>query len=122
MLEVLNACEILKRADYLSSVSGGGYIAGYVHAHLKKDGEAYAGMFLTEQIDKLKDYGYYLTPGKNGWERFWSRIRMGGALVVSFLMNWIWVVALAGVLIFGLKYFYYALFISPFFQVVSSVS
>ena len=47
VLEVLNACQILKRADYLSSVSGGGYIAGYVHAHLNKDGrKAYERMFL----------------------------------------------------------------------------
>ena len=79
---------ILKRADYLSSVSGGGYIAGYVHSHLNKYGPlAYAGMFLTEQIDNLKNYGYYLTPGQNGWERFWSKLRMGGALVISFLLN-----------------------------------
>ena len=117
VMEVLNACQILKRADYLSSVSGGGYIAGYVHAHLNKYREnAYAGMFLTEQIAKLKDYGYYLTPGQNRWERFWSKLRMGGALVISFLMNLIWVVALVGVLIFGIKFFYYALFNSPYFQ------
>ena len=97
VLEVLNACQILKRADYLSSVCGRGYIAGYVHAHLNKYREnAYAEMFLTEQIAKLKDYGYYLTPGQNRWERFWSKLRMGGALVISFLMNLIWVVALVG--------------------------
>ena len=75
------------------------------------------GCFYRQQIDKLKDYGYYLTPGQNRWERFWSRLRMGGALVVSFLMNWIWVVALAGVLIFGLKFFFYALFTWPYFPV-----
>jgi predicted acylesterase/phospholipase RssA len=105
VLEVLNACRILRRADYLSSVSGGGYIAGYVHSHLHKDGpKAYDQMFDNSEIERLKQYGYYLTPGETWLDRFWNRVRMSGALTVSFLLNWIWVLALAATLIFGLKY------------------
>jgi predicted acylesterase/phospholipase RssA len=116
VLEVLNACDILKRADYLSSVSGGGYIAGYVHAHVKKDGPcAYRQMFSQEAINSLRNSGYYLAPGR-GLKQIWSRLRMSGTLVASLLMNWIWVMALAGVLIFGSKVISYHLNLLPLYQ------
>ena len=40
ILEILNKVGILPKADYLSTVSGGGYIGGYIHAKLwQKDAE-----------------------------------------------------------------------------------
>ena len=96
VLEVLNACHILEQADYLSSVSGGGYIAGFVTSHLKRDGQqAYRQMFSPPEIDRLRKYSFYLTPGRGQWLNI-NRIRLLGALVASFLMNCIWIAALAG--------------------------
>ena len=104
VLEVLNSCHVLEQADYLSSVSGGGYIAGYVTSHLRRDGrQAYKHMFLPAEIDSLRKYSFYLTPGQ-GRGLTLSRLRLVGALVASFLMNCIWIAALSGILIFGLKY------------------
>ena len=48
-------------------------------------------------------YSFYLTPGQ-GRGLTLSRLRLVGALVASFLMNCIWIAALSGILIFGLKY------------------
>lgn len=105
VLEVLNNCGILSRADYLSSVSGGGYIASYVHARLKQGGpEAYQELFTENEINTLRDYGYYLTPGKSLLrEKLWSYLRLAGAVAGSFLLNLVWVVALFGTLLFFLK-------------------
>ncbi len=111
VLEVLNTCGVLERADYLSSVSGGGYIAGYVHARLKQDGPgAYAKLFSLDKIDALRNFAYYLAPGRDLKEKTWSRLRMWGAVAASLIMNWVWVLALAGVVIYFFKSFYYLLY------------
>ncbi len=112
VLEVFNSCQVLEQADYLSSVSGGGYIAGYVTSHLRKDGrQAHKEMFLPPGIDWLRQHSFYLTPGRGRWLTL-SRLRLVGALVASFLMNCIWIAALAGIVTFGVKFFLSYLFSS----------
>jgi hypothetical protein len=103
ILEVLNKCGILPLADYLSTVSGGGYIGGYVHATLSKNDcpktskqagkqGPYASLFLKEHIEHLKKYGYYLAPG-TGLIKVFNRLRLGGGFAASFIMNLVWVLA-----------------------------
>lgn len=86
ILEVLNKCGILQLADYLSTVSGGGYIGGYVHATLNKDDCSnrsndagqhglYARLFHEDHIEHFKKYGYYLAPGTK-WVKFFNRLRL----------------------------------------------
>ncbi len=108
VLEVLNACQVLSRADYLSSVSGGGYIGGYVHAKIKQGGSAsFQRLFAKKEIDRLRNYGFYLTPGKGLFKKLWNYLRMFGAVTASLLMNWVWVIALFGILVYGVKGLYF---------------
>lgn len=103
ILEVLNKCGVLPLADYLSTVSGGGYIGGYVHATLykndcsktSKDAEQhglYASLFPEDHIEHFKKYGYYLAPG-TGLIKVLNRLRLAGGFVASFIMNLVWVLA-----------------------------
>ena len=95
-LEVLNSCGILRKADYLSTVSGGGYIGGYVQSklHLRPD---WNGLFSVEDQKYLQSHGDYLAPGQT-FSRTMARIRLAGALVASLLMNWIWILLVALIL------------------------
>ncbi len=94
VLEVFNKCGILKLADYLSTVSGGGYIGGYVHAKLKGGlNDAYDKLFSGDDIKYLKEHGDYLIPGE-GIRKTFNRFRFGGAFLFSVLMNWVWALSL----------------------------
>ncbi len=88
-LEALHRQGILRKADYLSSVSGGGYIAGYVHSKLTCDPET---LFSQADIERLRRGGNYLTPGE-GLARRFAQLRLAGAYVASLVMNWVWLVA-----------------------------
>ncbi len=116
ILEVLNKCGILRLADYLSTVSGGGYIGGYVHATLNKDGCSnrsndagqhgpYARLFHEDHIEHFKKYGYYLAPGTK-WIKFFNRLRLAGGFAASFIMNLVWVLAAFFSLASFLRYAY----------------
>lgn len=105
VLKILNKCGILPLADYISSVSGGGYIGGYVHAKLRRAGsakESYAELFSENDVKHFKEYGYYLTPG-SGVKECINKLRFAGVFVFSLLMNWIWVFALFSTLFFALQ-------------------
>ncbi len=109
ILEVLNKAGILKRADYLSTVSGGGYIGGYVHGKLKKEGQhnnPYLSLFPKEDIEQLRQRGYFLTPGR-GLNKIFNTLKFAGAFIYSLLMNWIWVATLFLTIIFLLKSLYH---------------
>ena len=62
-LKTLNRFGILKKADYLSSVSGGGYTHSYVQATVKETGSLDA-LFTEEHVDTMRQHGEYLTPGQ----------------------------------------------------------
>jgi hypothetical protein len=96
-LKVLNDFCVLSKADYLSSVSGGGYAASYVHAKLnvnRVQKNPYETLFIPGDINHIKNKGEYLAPGK-GFTRKLNRMRLAGAFVFSLLMNWIWVILFA---------------------------
>ena len=62
-LKTLNKFGILKRADYLSTVSGGGYTGAYVQATLKNEGD-FNQLFADQHIEYMRSRGEYLVPGK----------------------------------------------------------
>lgn len=81
-LKTLNRFGILKRADYLSTVSGGGYTHAYVQGTLKQEGD-YKCLFTEEQIDSMRQHGEYLTPGRGYWKTFNTLL-----LAVAFGVSW----------------------------------
>lgn len=92
VLATLNKHCFLEQTDYLSSVSGGGYTASYIHASLKKYGSAanaFARLFNDNDITHLRNYGCYLTP--NG---VFDYFKLAGAYLYSFCMNLVWVLSL----------------------------
>lgn len=82
-LKTLNKFGILKRADYLSSVSGGGYTHSYVQGTLKEEG-GYECLFTTDHVAAMRKHGEYLIPGQGFW-------KTGNAflLAVAFLISWL---------------------------------
>jgi len=102
-LQVLNQFGLLRLADYLSTVSGGGYLGGYVHARLRHRRDAadpFAELFTPADRERLLAYGRYLAPG-SGVRRLWNLFRLIGALVASLVMNWVWVSALLALVVAG---------------------
>jgi hypothetical protein len=107
-LEVLEGCGILLKADYLSTVSGGGFMGGYVQTRLHSRSEA-KELFSREDLSRLCAYGQYLAPAygsrpdrdEGDSDSFVARhgklrkqlnnIRLVGAFAASLVMNWFWV-------------------------------
>jgi hypothetical protein len=83
-LRTLNLFKILEKADYLSTVSGGGYTGAYIQATLKKEG-MYDELFDEEHLEHLRRYGAYLIPGQNNWEKLWNTL----LLIIGFLASWL---------------------------------
>ncbi|HXN48405.1 MAG TPA: hypothetical protein VN893_17280, partial [Bryobacteraceae bacterium] len=96
-LEVLNRAGIFRSADYLSTVSGGGYLGGYVQAALRYHGETsqdpYSGLFSPAVQDQLMAGRHYLAPGSGLAGRF-RLLCFLAAIVTSLALNLIWMVAL----------------------------
>lgn len=104
-LEALNRFGLLEDADYLSSVSGGGYLAGYVHGTLWSDTgqrNAFRRLFSKEDYSRLQTYRDYLTPGQKARGLF-SALKVAGSLAASILLNGSWIAALFVALYFLLS-------------------
>ncbi|MDO8368332.1 MAG: hypothetical protein Q7T20_16140 [Saprospiraceae bacterium] len=96
-LKTLNKYGILQKADYLSSVSGGGYTHSYVQgtAKVTKD---FSKLFSTEHIEAMREHGEYMVPhtgilGKNG-----NLTLLIIAFVVSWLMSLVSPIIVGGIL------------------------
>ena len=87
-LQTLNDLDVLKRADYLSTVSGGGYTGAYIQATLKKEKGNYDQLFKDAHIDHMRKNGEYLMPGR-GIEKFLNRIILVVGFFISLLMSWL---------------------------------
>lgn len=103
-LKTLNKFGILKQADYLSTVSGGGYTHSYVQATVKKVGD-FDKLFTDEQIDSMRQHGEYLIPRK-GLGTFGNAMLLAVAVVVSWLMSMI-----SPFIVGGIVYYLYMIFI-----------
>jgi len=93
VMEVLNKNCLLSKADYLFSVSGGGYSASYIHATLYKNGStpgAFDKLFDAKDIDHIRSYDSYLAPS-TGLGKVLNSFKLVGAFIYSFFMNLIWV-------------------------------
>ncbi len=96
ILKTLNKFGILKKADYLSTVSGGGYTGAYVQSLLKKKSseikdqpeEAYEKLFHQDHINYLRDRGEYMMPGV-GKGKVWNTFILVIGYLVSTLMSWV---------------------------------
>ena len=100
LLKTLNRFGILKKADYLSSVSGGGYTHSYVQATAKAQGTM-EDLFNEKHIAALREHGEYLTPGKGIWKTANSLVLLV-AVVVSWFMS-----ILSPLILFGIFYYAY---------------
>jgi hypothetical protein len=99
-LKTLNRFGILKRADYLSTVSGGGYTHSYIQGTLKQEG-GFECLFTDEQINAMRQHGEYLIPGQGFWKNYNTFL-----LTVAFLVSW--VMSLISLLIVtGIVYYVY---------------
>jgi hypothetical protein len=102
-LEILNAYGILEKADFLSTVSGGGYLGSFVHGklwHKRNKSNPFRHLFEPDDIKRFRDHRQYLTPGKGKVYGAASSIQLFSAYLVSFIMNLIWIVSLAVTLYF----------------------
>ena len=81
-LKTLNRFGILKKADYLSSVSGGGYTHAYVQTTLKAEGD-FQKIFTQEHIDSMRMHGEYMIPGQGFYKNANTIL-----LAVAFLVSW----------------------------------
>ena len=86
-LRTLNKVSVLEKADYLSTVSGGGYTGAFIQATLKNTGN-YKELFKKEHIDYFRKRGNYLIPGR-GLEKMWNRLMLVVGFLVSLVMSWI---------------------------------
>lgn len=98
LLKTLNLFGILERADYISSVSGGGYTGAYVQATLKNQGDTEA-LFHEDHIEYMRSRGEYMIPGK-GYVKMWNRIILVVGYLISLLMSWIAPI-IVGLLLYG---------------------
>lgn len=95
-LKTLNKFGILQKADYLSTVSGGGYTHSYVQTTAKSKGD-FKELFTPEQIAALRKHGEYLTPGQGLWKTA-NTFLMAVAFVVSWVMSLISPIIVLGIL------------------------
>ncbi len=102
ILKTLNRFGILKKADYLSSVSGGGYTHAYVQATTKETGDL-DQLFNDQHIADMRQHGEYLTPGTGIW-KLGNTFLLLVAVVISWCMS-----ILSPLILGGMVYFAYGI-------------
>ena len=85
-LKTLNKFRILEKADYLSTVSGGGYTGAYVQATVKEEG-SFDELFSDEKINRLREYGDYFIPGQGKLDKLWNTLTLVVGYLVSLAMS-----------------------------------
>jgi hypothetical protein len=99
-LKTLNRFGILQKADYLSTVSGGGYTHHYVQGTVKET-EDFSKLFTDEQVDAMRQHGEYLIPGQ-GLQKSINTLLLFVSFGVSWLMSLI-----SPMIIIGIVYYIY---------------
>jgi Patatin-like phospholipase len=85
-LRTLNLFKILEKADYVSTVSGGGYTGAYLQTTIKEK-NGYDGLFDEDKISYLRSYGNYLIPGQSKLGKLWNTALLTFGFLVSWLMS-----------------------------------
>ena len=104
VLKTLNKFGILQQADYLSTVSGGGYTHSYILATAKQTGN-FEKLFTDEHINSMRLHGEYMIPRK-GLGPFGNTMLLTVAFLVSWLMSLI-----SPVIVGGIVYYLYRIII-----------
>ncbi len=99
-LKTLNKFGILKKADYLSTVSGGGYTGSYIQATLKETG-GYDKILTEDHAAAFRKHGEYMIPGIGIWKYVNFAI-----LAVGFLVSWI-MSLISPIIVGGVVYYLY---------------
>ena len=85
-LKTLNLFKIIRKADYISTVSGGGYTGSYIQATLKSKG-TFDALFDEKRIRHLRNYGNYFVPGQKSTSKQWNGFLLLIGYLGSFLMS-----------------------------------
>ena len=89
IIEELNRVNLVEKADYLSSVSGGGYLASYIHAERNKSTPtSYDQLFNDKIINQIRESRTHLFIWAN--YKLLSIIAIFFIAVLSFILNWLW--------------------------------
>ncbi len=100
-LKVLNENNVFRLADYLSTVSGGGFTGSYITEKLRlqlgkdpgpKGTNPYEGLFSSDDIAHIKRHGFYLAPGKKGLQKLMDYTVLIGGFIATALLHLIWYV------------------------------
>lgn len=92
ILQALAAKRLLNEFDYVSSVSGGGYIAGWLQMWYRQRGDAAAaqdelGSSVAEPVRRLRGFANYLTPQTGPFSAdTWAGIML---YLRNLLLNWV---------------------------------
>ncbi len=118
VLKELHKKKILSNTDYLSTVSGGGYIGSYIHTALKNtDSNEFEELFVDDDITHLRSfrkYLYLLTDKNNGkidknketdWKTLFNKLYLLFTAFISILSNMLWLLIPALILFFVPKLF-----------------
>jgi hypothetical protein len=101
-LKTLNKFGLLQKADYLSTVSGGGYTHSYIQGTVKETGD-FNKLFTEEHIKSFRQHGEYMIPGQGIWKNFNTFL-----LVVAFLVSWL-MSLISPVIVIGIIYHLYVI-------------
>ena len=101
-LKALNEKGILKYADYLSTVSGGGYIGSFVQNRLRETHD-YDTLFEQEEIEHLKAHGDYLRPGK-GIRKVFESFSFYLNTLIQIVLHSLWYILFFAFILFSFIY------------------
>jgi len=92
IVEKLNEVRLLEKTDYLSSVSGGGYLAAYIHSALnQEDPVSYSKLFDKEEVvEHLRRHRTHLYKWPD--HKFFSIIYLVFSFLSAILLNWLWLI------------------------------
>jgi len=99
LLSSLNNYNLLKRCDYLSTVSGGGYIGSFVQNELYKNSD-YNTLFGENNKKRLKSFGNYLIPYQ-GIRKVFESITFYLNFFILAIMHIVWYLLLFFTIIFA---------------------
>lgn len=104
LLKSFNSCDLLKRSDYISSVSGGGYTHSFVQKELYENSD-FKALFNDKQIKRLRSYGDYLRPHK-GIRKLFESITFYLSFFVLAIMHLFWYLLLLFAIVLGVLLFF----------------
>lgn len=103
-IKTLNKFGVLKKADYMSTVSGGGYTHAFLQGTLKEEG-GYDNLFNKERINAMRQHGEYMIPGAGFWKTANTFL-----LAVAFFVSWA-MSLISPVIVVGIVYHAYMIII-----------